>query len=166
MSEHEQLQSQVRRDLAGIFADELGALKPLCTLMTQESDALKARDASQVLVLTVAKEALLQQLQITSTRRIQTLQLLGFDANAQSLEQLLIWCDAEPELRESADTVMSLTRQCHELNVQNGIQINKNQKFVNRSLNVLLGVEDVGFAGYTASGTRSEEGGHRTITTI
>jgi flagellar biosynthesis/type III secretory pathway chaperone len=162
----QKLREQIRHDLKATFQAELRALKPLARLMEEETKALKSRDMIRIIEISEFKERLLGVLQAATAQRLQTMQILGYSPDATGLKDLLTWCDAGENLLSDSHLVYDLTKVCHDLNVQNGMQINKNQEFVNKSLNILLGLEQNEFTGYNASGSRTEDGEGRSITTI
>ncbi len=164
--EKQKLQSQVRNDLVPIFQAELAALQTLASLMREEQQALESRDSYRLLEISAAKEPLLRSLQLATSQRFQAMQILGYTPGSDGMKSLLDWCHAGEALRQQSAQVQQLTEVCHELNVQNGMQINKNQEFVTRSLGILLGLGEEEFIGYNARGGRTEDGGNRTITTI
>lgn len=160
------LREQIRSDLQAIFQAELRALNPLAKLMEEETQALKSQDMLRIIEISEFKERLLDILQAATAQRLQAMQILGYSPDANGLNDLLVWCEAKADLLSDSRLVHDLTKVCHDLNVQNGMQINKNQEFVNKSLNILLGFDQDDFTGYNATGSRTEEGENRSITTI
>ncbi len=159
------LHGQVRKDLYRVFAAELKALKPLSELMEEEQAALERQDILRIIEISTVKDTLLQSLQAATSQRLQTMQILGYDADADGLDKLLSWCRADSDLRQASDLIRELTANCHEMNIRNGMQINKNQEFVSKSLHILLGLGEDSFTGYNATGNRMDDGENRTITT-
>lgn len=160
------IRQQVRSDLQSIFRAELSVLEPLAKLMSAEQEALKSQDLPRIIELSESKEQLLGTLQAATAERLQTMQILGYSPTAEGLDELLAWSHADKPLLAYSRQVYDLTKFCHDLNVENGMQINKNQEFVIKSLNILLGLGQDKFTGYDASGSRRDDGEYRNITTI
>lgn len=150
-----------RSELSTLFATELPALERLQSLLEREHQALVDMDFGAISDTSIEKGEALAALAPMERARSEILRRAGVTENADGLQRLLDRC-ADERLQGLSDRIVSITATCQSLNLRNGVQIKKSQRFVGGALDCLIGGEQGGY--YSAQGAKASGREGRSIT--
>ncbi|WNO07988.1 flagellar protein FlgN [Teredinibacter sp. KSP-S5-2] len=144
-----QTSSPNQQDIEQQVATDINACKQLLRLLTDESEALKHRDANKLEEIINSKLAYLAQLEQSANLRSQWLKV-PIEQAADKWDELLLSFQ-NPGLQAAWKNLQKLVEECRVKNETNGKMLARNQQVYSRLVNIVRGQTDAPSL-YTATG--------------
>jgi flagellar biosynthesis/type III secretory pathway chaperone len=137
----------------------------LKAVLNTERSALEDQDTDALNSAALHKQSLLTELETHEAARHEICQANGFGSRADSMDELIQWCDAECLILGLWDQFVDLAKECSELNFSNGAIINVRRQQISGALAVVRG-ESRNHETYSQSGRGTSTSGQRVLAEI
>lgn len=126
-----------RQHVEQLLADEWRTLAQLEVLLTKEHELLEGGNVDAIEAAGNARQECISGLLRIDEERRSLCRMLGFNADAEGLSQLLRWCDPANGLSAKWSTCLEKAGRCQQLNQRNGALVTARLRRVEGLLGVL-----------------------------
>jgi flagellar biosynthesis protein FlgN len=151
-----------RQHMEQLLVAEANNLEHLEKLLAQEHELLLGSDLEALDHTGNARQACIAELLRIDDERRSLCRMLGFEADAEGLRRLLLWCDPANGLLTRWNGCLQKATKCRMANDQNGALVTAKLKRVEGLLGVLTG-RDSSTAVYSAQGSYTRQSPGHTL---
>ncbi len=130
----------LQQKLAQVIQQQQVLMNDLSTLLTEELSAISGNNIDALEQITPAKNELVNKLQPLSEQFQALLKQAGQQPDKQGIRQVLLNC--APEVSSQWQALLTVTARCHRQNLINGRTIEISYAVKQRSLELLLGINE------------------------
>jgi len=130
---------QCRDALGRIYAEEIGSLKQLETLLQNEHTHLAANDIDGLEAASAARQDSVARLMKLEDERRDLCRMLGRDTDVAGISAVLAWCDPQGTLAATLSEHARLSGLCREQNERNGALVGARMARISNMLGMLAG---------------------------